>query len=80
MPIILAPRPLAEQETKDTTKSVTEQVDDLPLKLASTEITNVVPERETDGRVDEELVEAKEEEASVGEKMPKLMTNTVYDI
>ena len=78
MPIILAPRPLSDKEPS-LPQSLSEPTDDLSLKMASTTITGGVPEVETTDIVETESV-TENEEPSSGEKMPKIMTNTVYDI
>lgn len=80
MPIILAPRPLADQDKVKPTKVSSEKQEDISLKLESTEITSKVPEQEADDDLEAELVAPEEEKTSPSEKMPKIMTNTVYDI
>lgn len=51
----------------------------LALQMASTEITSEVPEKEADasGKTGDPEVDEKNVQQ---EKMPKIMTNTVYDI
>ena len=78
MPIILAPRPLSDKES-NIPRSTSEPTDDLSLKMASTTITGGVPEKETIDIIESESV-TENEESSSAEKMPKIMTNTVYDI
>ena len=76
MPIILAPRPLSDREPG---MSQSQLVDDISLKMSSTNIISGVPENETPDISETENTAEKEEPSST-EKMPKILTNTVYDI
>lgn len=78
MPIILAPRPLSDEDKKDELKGSNESLEDLSLKITSTDLTGRVPEQEADGHDDVDQAEASDEKTQG--KMPKIMTNTVYDI
>ena len=80
MPIILAPRPLLNQEAKSDDENSMKRPGSLPLQMASTEITSEVPEKEVDASGKTEDGEADEKKNFQQEKMPKIMTNTVYDI
>jgi len=77
MPIILAPRPLADKEA-NVTQSAPEG-EDISLKVASTHITGEVPGKEIKDTVTAGIKSENDEPIST-EKMPKIMTNTVYDI
>ena len=80
MPIILAPRPLLNQEAKSDDESSMKRPGNLPLQMTSTEITNEVPEKEADAIEKTGGSEVDEKKNVQQEKMPKIMTNTVYDI
>ena len=77
MPIILAPRPLADKES-NVMQSAPEG-EDISLKMASTHITGEVPDKETKDTIAAAITSENDEPISA-EKMPKIMTNTVYDI
>eukprot|EP00795_Rhopilema_esculentum_P008272 gene8272-14228_t len=75
MPIILAPRPLSNQEATKELRTV-ERPESLPLEVATTDITSNVPVEDTAENKSEE----EEKKKVLQDKMPKIMTNTVYDI
>ena len=75
MPIILAPRPLHNQVDSEC---ISERPDSLPLKMTSTDITGIVIDKEQVSKDDSK--QGQSNQKPLAEKLPKIMTNTVYDI